>query len=443
MYQLLGGPGETNRQDLPDAFYLTNVTTSSATKGRLQSWPGAWRLDLTNPAVQRMQAQLMYALVAYGGHEGTPANTTGPATLPFDGIFVDNVFMDNGQYVNAQDIFHNKFYPSTITPGKADDPTVFGERWRAGMVAELDMFRVLMPHALMDGHISADAMRQDTNISTMFNAVSIGFTTPYVIEGVTTFADGIKEYTDWMTIPTRTPHITMVESAVRLQLGYGYGFGNNLTSPITFACENSNSVPGAAPPANGDACTQGTRKGFGQGFLKPQTYMFARSEYQYMRFGLGYTLMGDGFYTHELGDSWHGMDWDYDELHFSLGHALGNATTANVTGLPPPPPPPPPIPVGVDRTWDLYVNPADPGNATWALDPTQKPAAAAAAGPSARVDVSRTAGPAHAPSIEFHTGTRAFTAGIYAVKVWAKASTAGTKLSASTMLDVAPWSTLG
>jgi hypothetical protein len=65
-----------------------------------------------------MQAQLMYLLVLYGGSEGRPYNHTGPAPLPFDGIFVDNVFMDDGEYVNAEDIFHNKFFPSTITPGK-------------------------------------------------------------------------------------------------------------------------------------------------------------------------------------------------------------------------------------------------------------------------------------------------------------------------------------
>ena len=210
---------ETNRQDLPDDFYLTNVTRPASTKGRLQSWPGAWRLDLTNPAVQEMQAQLMYGLILFGGHEGHPLNGSGPAPMPFDGIFVDNVFMDDGQFCNNQDIFHNKFFPSTITPGKADDLKVFAERWRAGMVAELNAFRALMPHALMDGHIAVSAMRQDTNISAMFNAVSIGFTTPEIIEGRTTFADGMKVYSDWMTLPTREPHITMVESAVRFQLG--------------------------------------------------------------------------------------------------------------------------------------------------------------------------------------------------------------------------------
>ena len=44
-------------------------------------------------------------------------------------------------------------------PGKADDPLDFAERWRSGMVAELELFRRRMPHALMDGHIDVHAMR--------------------------------------------------------------------------------------------------------------------------------------------------------------------------------------------------------------------------------------------------------------------------------------------
>jgi hypothetical protein len=426
---------ETNRQDLPDAFYLTNTTRPAATKGRLQSWPGAWRLDLTNPAVQQMQAQLMYALVLYGGHEGHPVNSSTPASIPFDGIFVDNVFMDNGQYVNAQDIFHNPFYPSTITPGVADDPAAFAERWRSGMVAELDRFRELMPNALMDGHISVTALRQDSNISGMFNAVSIGFTTPEIMEGRRTFTEGMKQYQDWMEIPTREPHITMVESAVRLQLGYGYGFGKNLTGPIPSACENSNSVQGAPPPAIGDACAH-PLPGYTQGFLKPQTYLFARSEYQYMRFGLGYTLMLDGFYTHEMGDSWHGMDWDFDELHFSLGQSRGRATRVNVSG----PVTPAPAPVAVGQRWSLYISKADGGNATWSLDPSNKPPSATASSVLMRVSRSAT----HAEGIELHTSNLNFSVGSYTLRFWAKTSASSTQqLDVNTLLNVPPWSTLG
>ena len=95
---------ETTRTDLPDDFYLTNVTRPASTKGRLQSWPGAFRLDLTNPAVQEWQAELMYGLVAFGGIEGRPFNVTSgePAPLTYDGLFVDNVFMDDGVGTNSR-----------------------------------------------------------------------------------------------------------------------------------------------------------------------------------------------------------------------------------------------------------------------------------------------------------------------------------------------------
>ena len=74
----------------------------------------------------------------------------------------------------------------------------------------------------------------------------------------------------------------------------GSGFGRNLTLQISEDCENSNSVPSAAPPAIGDACSIAPANGLQPGFLSPETYLFARSEYQYMRFGLGFTLMKDG-----------------------------------------------------------------------------------------------------------------------------------------------------
>ena len=98
---------EVNEQDLPDAYYLLNITQPSSTRGRLQSWPGAWRLDLTNPDVQAWQASLMYCLVAYGGRgygptPGCPNTTASP--LIFDGLFVDNVFIDDGAAVNARDM---------------------------------------------------------------------------------------------------------------------------------------------------------------------------------------------------------------------------------------------------------------------------------------------------------------------------------------------------
>jgi len=296
---------EVNDQTLPDAFYLTNITQPPSTRGRLQSWPGAWRLDLTNPDVQAWQAQLMVCLVIYGG-SGYGANPgCNNATVPpmiFDGLFVDNVFMDDGAAVNSQDIFHNPFIPMDRATG---EPMVnFGARWKAGMVAMLAMFREKMPAALLHGH-AMDIT--DGNISTNFNAMSIGFTIPQIVERFTSFEAGLELYSNWMTLPTRPQKITMVEGAVRFMYGYGYGFDQDLETLISFDCANSNSAPGAPVPGIGSACAPtGTEK---PGYISPQTFLSARSEYQYLRFGYAFTLMRDGYFTHELGDSWHGQDW--------------------------------------------------------------------------------------------------------------------------------------
>jgi len=163
--------------------------------------------------------------------------------------------------------------------------------WRSGMVAMLQEYRKLMPYALMDGH-AMDI--NDANISANFNAISIGFSIPNMVEGRQSFSSGLSFYHDWMTKPLREPKITMIESAVRLQIGYGYGFApGSLTEEISSQCANSNSVPDAPVPGNGDACT---RPPNGEqpkpGYLSPQTFMFSRSEYQYDRISNCNSLMG-------------------------------------------------------------------------------------------------------------------------------------------------------
>jgi hypothetical protein len=406
---------EVNDQDLPDAFYLLNITQPPSTRGRLESWPGAWRLDLTNPDVQAWQAQLMYCLVVYGGTGYGPNpgcnNVTGPPPLAFDGLFVDNVFMDNGEAVNSQDIYHNPFIPIDRATGKA--MVDFNERWRSGMVNMIALFRTLMPFGILDGHAMDIS---DANITAQFNAISIGFTVPQMVEGFTSFSDGLANYDAWMTLPSRSPKLTMVESAVRFQLAYGYGFDPDLETLITHACANSNSVPGAPVPGIGNACTPTAPQQ--PGFILPQTFLLARSEYAYFRFGLGFTLMRDGYFTHELGDSWHGMDWVYDELlvENSLGRALGNATAAKVLD-PNPPPIPPPIPL--TQPWGLWVRTPDGSNASMADDPVERPPVAGAPD-SVRVDIQGIAD--SSDGIDLSQLVDGFLAGGYLLSFWAKAS---------------------
>jgi hypothetical protein len=135
-----------------------------------------------------------------------------------------------------------------------------------------------------------------------------------MVEGLETYQNCQETYKRWMTETIHTPRITMIESAVRLQFGYGYGFDSQLM-----------------------------KKGQ-PGFISAATFEFARDEFQYFRFGLGFTLMEDGYFTHEVGDSWHGQDWHYDELDYVLGSPKGNATTVHVVPAPTPSPPPAPAP---------------------------------------------------------------------------------------------------
>jgi hypothetical protein len=120
-----------------------------------------------------------------------------------------------------------------------------------------------------------------------FNGISFGFYVPNVIEGRSGFGDFLSLYDAWMT-RTRAPHLTMIESAPPNQIGYGYGYEPMKTMP-------------------------------------PRTLEFARTFYPYMRLGLALTLLNDGYFAHEIGDTWHGNDWWYDELNFNLGAPFGPA----------------------------------------------------------------------------------------------------------------------
>jgi hypothetical protein len=147
--------------------------------------------------------------------------------------------------------------------------------------------------------------------------------------------------------------------------------------------------------------------------------------------------MHDGYFTHELGDSWHGQDWDYDELHFNLGLALGNATAAVVLN-PNLPPVPPPIPLPA-QAWSLYVRSPDVSNASWALDGAVVPFAGAPA--SARVDVVNTA--ASNDGIDLSQVVGDFQDGAYVLSFWARASRDGVPVHLNSRKNGGDWHNFG
>ena len=189
-------------------------------------------------------------------------------------------------------------------------------KWRDGVFHELRTWRKYMPFALNSGHLPRPP---DADTLEVFNGDSVGFMVPQAKDGSIGFYQLFDLYNNWFA-DGRKPVTMMLESAPPYQIGYGYGY------------DPTNTVPAS-------------------------TWEFARTYYPYMRFGLATTLMNDGYFAHEFGDTFHGNDWWYDELDFDLGVPLGPAvrlpagsgSTANLIengGFEAP----------LQGTWDFWVN---------------------------------------------------------------------------------------
>lgn len=364
-------------EDVPDSYWLYDVNGN-----RVEVWPGAYRLNMTKPQVAEFQAQMAYRLIVDSG-------------LMFDGIFIDNVFTT--QSWQDQDIFGKDFLVDADEDGQPDDPDAFDAAWRAGLLHQLRRLRELLPNAILSGH-AQDI--NDPEIAAIFNATSIGFDLPDVIEGRIPFADAWSRYQAWQ-MQARPPVGTMIESAVPLQIGYGYGYlpWENIPTP---------------------------------------TLHFARDYYPYMRFGLAFTLMHDGYFAHEIGDTWHGNDWWYDELDYDLGYPLGPAQFINVTGRE--------IanlivngnfesPLGFD--WELWADSSEGYAATLTGDTLD----AVVGTVSARIDVTSAHGAMD--RAELRQQNRELQQGVtYDVTFWAKGSEAR-EIVVATMRGSPPWTNYG
>ena len=331
---------------MPDDYYLKD------TQGRkIEVWPGSYRLNLTKPKVAEHQARFAYEQVLASG-------------LLIDGCFFDNVFLT--QSWQTTDIYGNSRPIDADEDGKPDDPARFDAAWRAGVISEIRQWRKLMPWAYASGH---HFRPPDPEILELFNGDSIGFMTANVIENRHSFSLLWTTLSDWFE-RGRRPVIMMTESSPPHQIAYGYDY-----NPLE-------KIP-------------------------PSTLAFAKTYHPYMRFGLGLTLMTDGYFAHEYGDTWHGNDWWYDELDFDLGYPLG---------------PPARIPFGdadrrnrvtngdfeqpLEGTWELWVNTEAGASATAWRDTT----AAASGAASAKIEIA-SAGQRQNWHIDFQQRNRSLTGG--------------------------------
>jgi len=288
-----------------------------------------------------------------------------------DGVFFDNV-MTSQSWLKT-DIYGNAVQIDADENGIADDAATLDAAWKAGVFREIQTFRQLVPNAVVSGH-SMDIY--ESGIAGLFNRISIGFSTSDVLEGRMAFASLFARYNDWLSQAVK-PAVTMIESSPMAQISYGYDY-----SP--------------------------------QDHIPPATLEFARTYYPYVRFGLALTLLNDGFFAHEFGDTWHGNDWWYDELDYNLGYPLGPAQLVDLAG-------PTPTNLMVNGSFESpIVDPWHTWNNTGCASAVSQQSSNAASGSAcARCDISQTTGTDW--HIEFAQYNRSLVQGVnYDLTFWAR-----------------------
>jgi hypothetical protein len=354
--RLLTSINAVENSGLPNDYYLKDVHGN-----RVEVWPGSYRLNLTKSYVADYQARYAYQTVLDTG-------------LMADGVFFDNVM--TSQSWQTHDIYGNPVQLDANEDGIPDDPATLDATWKAGVFREIQTFRQLMPNAVVCGH-SMDIY--EPGISALFNGISVGFWTSDVLENRMPFSTLLSRYNDWLSRAV-SPTATMIESSPMAQISYGYDYSPDQKIPSS-------------------------------------TLEFARTFYPYVRFGLAFTLMNDGFFAHEFGDTWHGNDWWYDELNFNLGYPLGPAQLVSLAA-----------PAGtnvivngdfetsIDPPWQLWVNTGCAANLT------RQATNAASGAACVRAEVTQTTGTEW--HIDFAQWNRSLTQGVtYNLTFFARAAT--------------------
>ncbi len=290
----------------------------------------------------------------------------------YDGMFFDNVELSISTM--TQDCNGNPIQIDANYPGPPDEPGALDAKWSAGMYSLLSQFRQLAPNALLSVH--ANELPPDPRALAIENGDAFVFDAVNIREGSLAFGTLYDSYQQWFS-QGQIPVIAAVQSSPPNQIAYGYGY-----SPLSAAL--------------------------------PSTVAFAQNWYPNMRFGLGLTLMNNGYSIYDFGDTSSPVTWWYDEYNFNLGTPVAPATLIGAG-----PGPNQTINSGFNNNlspWVLNLTSDGSAKASATLDETN----GVNGGPAAHISVTS---PGTAVwHVEFQQSNLSLTAGQeYEVQFWARA----------------------
>ncbi len=258
---------------IPESYYLHDVSGQ-----RITLWPGSFRLNLTNPDVVAFNVERV-------------RRTMLGAELLFDGVFFDSFMLGVSFY--KTDSYGKPIKIDADGDGKEDDPVALDEEWKAGLLRMVRLWSESMPGAINSGHLLSDPVVLGPD----FDGDNLAFMCVDAIEGRRSFDEIWSQYHAWSLAPIE-PTVTVVDVGAPNELGYGYGVYSSFQ-------EAELRIP-------------------------PGVMSFARDWYPSMRFGLAFTLMGNGLFERHFSDVIYCEEWWYDEFDFCLGAPLGEARYAAV-----------------------------------------------------------------------------------------------------------------
>jgi uncharacterized protein (TIGR03437 family) len=256
---------------LPESYYLHDVNGN-----RIQDWPSAYLLNITNPAVDEYQANNFYSGLVGSG-------------LMYDGSFFDSFYFgESNSIADYQGVVQEV---DSNGDGQQDNQQTLNAAWQAGMLLMMKTWRQLLPNAVAIAHLDQDPT---PDLAAVLNGDSLLFLATDVQEGLFSFEGLLQQYNDWWDLRGSSA-VAIVESTPQNQIAYGYGAYND---------------PSLLPKN-----------------IPPGVLAFAQSYYPSMRFPLAVSLMNDGYYVRDLGDQSMGYtNWWYDEYNFNLGTPISPQT---------------------------------------------------------------------------------------------------------------------
>jgi hypothetical protein len=313
-------------------------------------------------------------------------------SLAYDGIFFDRV------HPTISWMFENI---DADQDGQADDPTQLDAAWHTGMTSFLERLRTYLPNIIIVGNGG------DLDFMSLLNGREYEGEIIHILDDHPwriPWSMLMNYYHHWIT-RSRTPQITFIMSAPYGEMRDKYG-----VSPWDTLPENMWAV--------------------------------ARANYRRMRFGLTSTLLDNGLFGFDFGDTWHGQLWWYDEYDNAgrqkgyLGQPSGPAYSVNPLTTPNA------IRNGdfekdIASYWNFWVNTNEGASATLSHDTTT----AAHGSASAKITVNVPASLPHyvslqQPAISVAEGRE------YTLSFWAKAS-ASRSIRVEFQKSVEPWTGYG